>query len=117
MIEVCALRGYGTNVNGKVIRCSSTMHDHHIWNKSKYPKSKKVKAYIKKHPEVFIARVCSVHNVDRWADQPAARRKMVRQKNELLGSDYVRDTWNAMPYDVFPHEFKWEAVMVAPLPK
>lgn len=115
-LEVCGLRGYGTNVNGKVIRCSNVVHNHHILNKSKYMKSKDVKKYVKKHPEVFIAQVCSTHNVDRWADTRVAMRILLGQKNELLGSDYVRDVWDAQPWKVFPPEFEWKRIMACPLP-
>jgi hypothetical protein len=117
MIVLCELRGFATNVLGKEIRCSNTLHSHHILNKAKFAKSKAVKVYVKKHPEVYIAQVCSVHNVDRWADTPAARRILLRNKNKLLGSDYVKSVWNEAPFKVFPPELKWEAVMVAPLPK
>lgn len=115
-MEICGLRGYGNNVKGKVIRCSNTLHNHHILNKSKYMKSKAVKKYIKKYPEVFIAQVCSVHNVDRWADTRTAMRILLGKKNELLGSDYVQPIWDGQPWKVFPPEFKWKRIMAAPLP-
>ena len=115
-IEICELRGFGTNVNGKVIRCSNDLHNHHILGKGKYMKSKAVKAYIKKHPEVFIAQVCSVHNVDRWADTRPAMRMLLGNKNKLLGSDYVQPIWDGQPYKVFPPEFEWKRIMSCPLP-
>ena len=115
-IELCELRGFGTNVNGKVIKCSNDLHNHHILSKGKFMKSKAVKKYVDKHPEVFLAQVCSVHNVQRWADTPAARRILLRKKVELFGNGYVRNVWDSTPWKVFPHELLYDSVMVAPLP-
>ena len=116
-MEICGLINFGTNVNGKVIRCSQSLEGHHILSKSKYRGAKAVKKYVKKHPEVFIADVCSVHNgATKLADTPAARRILLGKKNKLLGSDYVRDIWNGAPWKVFPHELRWETIMSCPLP-
>jgi hypothetical protein len=115
-IELCALRGYGVNVNGKNIRCSNVLHGHHILNKSKYRGNKAVAKYVKKHSEVFIAQVCSTHNVERWADTPAAQRILLRKKSKLLGVDYVKQIWDGAPFKVHHPELSYDSIVAAPLP-
>ena len=115
-METCGLINFGTNVNGKVIRCSQSLEGHHILSKSKYRGAKAVKAYVAKHPEVFIADVCSVHNgATKLADTPAARRILLEAKVELLGEEYVRSVWNGLPWKVPPHELSYDAIMACPL--
>ena len=46
VLEICGLRGFGTNVNGKPIRCSNALEGHHILSKSKYRGAKAVKKYV-----------------------------------------------------------------------
>jgi hypothetical protein len=113
---MCELRGYGVNVYGKNIRCSNVLHNHHILNKSKYRGNKAVAKYVKKYPEIFIAQVCSTHNVERWADTPAAQRILLRKKSKLLGVDYVKDIWNGAPWKVWHEELSYDSITAAPLP-
>lgn len=116
-METCALRGFGTNVNGKVVRCNGRLENHHILSKSKYRGAKDVKKYVDQHPEVFIAQVCSVHNgATKLADTPAARRILLRKKTELLGIDYVKGVWEEIPWKVPPKELSYDGIMAAPLP-
>ncbi len=113
---ICELRGFGTNVLGKPIHCSPALDGHHLINRAKFKRGSKVDKYIKKHPEVFFSDVCSIHNRDKWADTPAARRLLLEAKVELLGEEYVKSVWAEIPWKVPPPELSYDGIMSAPLP-
>ncbi len=117
VLETCGLRGFGTNVNDKPIRCSNALEGHHLLSKSKYRGAKAVKKYVAKHPEVFIADVCSIHNgATKLADTPAARRLLLEAKVELLTEEYVKSVWAEIPWKVAPPELSYAGIMSCPLP-
>lgn len=60
-------------------KCSYGVDRHHWWNKSKWPRNKKMRARVKKlvedtYAHIFMVRACPVHNRERWADTEDARR-------------------------------------------
>jgi hypothetical protein len=113
MDNECELAGFGTNVNGKPIKCSANIQSHHLLNKSKlskiFKKNPKAREYVEvKHAEIFIPKVCSVHNADtKLADTPAARRWMT-----------TRDVIDGLQEFLKVPEPSWtyKAIMSAPLP-
>ena len=114
---ICELRGFGVNVLGKPIRCIPALDGHHLINRAKFKRGSKVDKYIQKHPEIFFSDVCGVHNRDKWADTPVARRILLKRKVDTWGIEYVKSVINGMPWKVVPHELTYDGIMSAPLPK
>lgn len=114
---ICELWGFGANVLGKVIKCSNALDRHHLINRSKFKRGSAVDKYIEKHPEIFFSDVCGVHNCDRWADTPVARRILLKRKVDTWGIEYVKSVINGMPWKVAHPELSYKGIMSAPLPK
>lgn len=118
MIELCELRNYGTTVSGKKLKCSNNLQNHHLINRGKYSKNKRVKKYIDDNPQIFLTKVCDVHNAQtKLADSKAARKILLRRKVELFGLPYTRTMVNGIPWKVPHHELSYAGIMSFPLPK
>ena len=124
MDNECELAGFGTNVNGKVIQCGGGIQNHHLLSRSKLTRvlkrDRKAKKYVEEtHAEIFICKVCAVHNAaTKIADSPAARRKLVKGKEEIFGLEYVRDVIDGFQDFLKVPEPMWthRGIKACPLP-
>jgi len=91
--------------------CGGAIHGHHIINKSKYRGLGHIKKYIDKHPHIFFANVCAVHNVGRWADTPAARRFLLLRKCDKYGAHNVINAIDNIPWKTKPVELSFDGLV------
>ena len=99
----CPLEGwYG-------VKCTRDFDNHHIMNRGKLTK-KQIK-YVERLPDIFMIKVCSNHNRERWADTPEARTHLFKLKIDEHGEEAVREAINGIPWKVVPYEFTFMAII------
>ena len=110
----CALAGYGT-------ACCGELTGGHIINKSKTRGNKAGRAILVKQAKIFketgkaeiMAVQCMEHNVNRWADEPAAVKIMLLQKIEEYGHDHMAEWFETFlaTFKVRPIELELERLI------
>ena len=90
--------------------CGGPLHKHHIINKSKYRGNAKVKKYINKHPHIFYADVCAIHNVGRFADTKEAQRFLLMRRCDEWGLHNVMNAVDRIPWKVKPPELSFKGL-------
>lgn len=107
----CELAGYRIDCSG------GEPQNHHLVSRSALQKATAAKKYCeKKHPEIFIRKICAAHNTTKIADTKWARRVLVRKSTKLFGIEYVKGALSGVPWKVPNPKFSYRAIMAAPLP-
>ena len=123
-MDECELAGFGTNVNDKPIECGGGIQNHHLLSRSKltrvFKRDRKAKKYVEEtYAEIFICKVCAVHNAaTKLADTPAARRWMTTGKKNTFGIPYTKGVIDGLQDFLKVPEPSWtyRAIMACPLP-
>ena len=110
-MDKCELEGFDG------IKCGGRLEWHHIINRAKLKNKTSARIYCENtHPEIFLTQVCSFHNtVTKIADCKRARRRLLLQKVELFGEEYVRSVVDSIPWKVpsAHYDLTFEAIMGA----
>jgi hypothetical protein len=101
---VCALVGYK-------VTCAGPLTGQHILNKSKARGNEEVRAILAACPEEVMATICTRHNVDRWADQPDARRILLLQNVYRFGWHRMKKFFDDLPWKVPQHDLTIEGML------
>lgn len=75
-------------------KCGPSIHRHHMVNRSKMERSPAALDFAEANDHIWLADVCDVHNVDRYADNPHAQAWLLRKRIQVFGKQYVKSLWD-----------------------